>query len=63
MKTTIFILVIILIDSAPSPFREIFVTILILWILATFGIITIFGLPHILVIGFIVALVISLLTR
>lgn len=56
----IFLLVLYAIDETPSPFREVFITLLILWLLSTFGIVALVGFSHILVLALIFALFLSL---
>lgn len=51
-------LVVSLIGILPSPFRQIAMVVLALWILATLGIIAIAGLPSLLIIATIVGLII-----
>lgn len=58
----IFLVFVWLIDLLPSPFREIGIIIIIFWLLSTFGLLSfIAGLPSIIVILIIVALVVYLL--
>jgi hypothetical protein len=57
----IFFVVLWLVDLLPTPFREIAVVILLLYLLSTFGIIAIAGLQSILVIAMIIGLVVYLL--
>lgn len=59
----IFIIVIWAIEALPNPFRTIFAVMLILWVLSTVGIISIIGFSHLLVIGLIVGLIISVFLK
>lgn len=56
----IFLIVIWAIEELPDPFRTIFAVMLLLWVLSTVGIISIVGFPHLLVIGLIVGMAISI---
>ena len=59
----IFAVVMWLIDILPSPFREIAVVVLLLWILATLGVIAIAGLQHVVLVALIVGLIAYLFKR
>lgn len=57
----IFALILWAIGIVPSPFREIFIIIVILWLLSTLGIIAIAGFSSILVIALIIGLILALI--
>ena len=59
----IFVVVLWAVGILPSPFREIAGVLLVLWILALFGIIAIAGLSNLLVIAIIVGIVASFIKR
>lgn len=65
LNLLVFLLVVGAISILPSPFREISGVLLLLWILAIFGVLSIagFGLPSILLFAIIVGLVISLFSH
>ncbi len=57
----IFLVIIWAIEAAPSPFRQIFTVLVILWLLSTLGLIGVVGFSSIVVLALIIGLVISIL--
>ena len=57
----IFLVLLIITGSLPSPFREILFVVLIVWVLSLLGIIAIVGLPNILLVAIIAGLIVYLL--
>jgi hypothetical protein len=55
--TLIFLVIVALIGALPGPFRHVALALLVLWLLALFGIITLAGLPNMIVIALIVGLI------
>lgn len=58
----IFLVLIWLVGSLPSPFRQIAVVFILIWILSLLGIIAVAGLPSILVIAIIVGVLLYILS-
>lgn len=58
----IFLVLIWLVGSLPSPFRQIAVVFILIWVLSLLGIIAIAGLPSILVIAIIVGVLLYVLS-
>lgn len=63
LELLIFLVMLWAIETLPSPMREIAVLVVILWLLSTLGIISVTGLPNLMIGALVVGLVLTYLAR